>query len=135
MKRIALFFTLFTTLFLFSQCHKGPDNNRPNEVNLTVETDPANGIVMAPSIGPFNLKVTITSVIPPSGVKIEVNAKKDDGSNSAPYFTTSTNTSNAVTNFNITNTPSNVQCLVEIKVTSLTQSSNQWTGSYRYSRK
>jgi predicted component of type VI protein secretion system len=135
MKRIALFLTLFATLFLFSQCHKGPDNNRPNEVNLTVETDPANGIVMAPSIGPFNLKVTITSVIPPSGVKIEVNAKKDDGSNSAPYFTTSTNTSNAVTNFNITNTPSNVQCLVEIKVTSLTQSSNQWTGSYRYSRK
>jgi hypothetical protein len=135
MRRIAFCFTLFTALFLFSRCHKGHDNNQPNEVKLTVETDPANSVVMAPSIGPFNLKVTITSAMPPSGVKIEVNAKKDDGSNSAPYFTTSTNTSNAITNFNITNTPSNIQGLVEVKVTSLTQSANQWTGSYRYSRK
>lgn len=135
MKRITILLTLFTVLTVFSKCGKGHDGNKTTEVNLAVQTDPAIGVVMAPSIGPFNLKVTVTSTMPPNGVKIDVSAKKDDGSNSAPYFSTSTNTTGAVTNFNITNTPSNVQCLVEIKVTSLTQPSNQWTGSYRYSRK
>jgi hypothetical protein len=40
-----------------------------------------------------------------------------------------------LTTFTITNTPVGVQCIVEIKVTSLSKSSNQWTGSYHYSRK
>jgi hypothetical protein len=73
--------------------------------------------------------------MPPSGVKIEVSAKKDDGSGAPAFFSTSTNTSTSVNNFSITSTPSGVQCLVEVKVTSLTKSTNQWSGSYRYSRK
>jgi len=134
MKQIAVLFGLIACMCLLSGsgCKKSSGNT---EANLVVEIDPPNGSVQAPSIGPFNLKVTVTSAMPPSGVKIEVTAKKDDGSGSAPFFTFNINTSTSVTNIDITNTPVNVQCLVEVKVTSLTKSTNQWTGSYRYSRK
>ena len=139
MKRITVVFALMMSVFVLPHCSKGGGGggggNPSNEANLVVDIDPANGTVQAPAIGPFNLKVTITSTMPPSGVKIEISAKKDDGSGAAAYFTSSSNTSNGVNNFSITNTPANVQCLVEVKVTSLTKSSNVWTGSYRYSRK
>jgi hypothetical protein len=117
-------------------CKKGSSNPPPtSEANLVVQTNPANGSFQLPSIEPFNLTVTITSTMPPGGVKIDVSAKKDDGSGSAPFFTTSINSTSSVNNFTITSTPIGVQCLVEIKVTSLSKSSNQWTGSYHYSRK
>ena len=138
MKQLVLFFTLLVIVCASPACGKGGgggSNQQPNEANLVVETDPSNGTVQAPSIGPFNLKVTITSAMPPNGVKIEISAKKDDGSGSGPFFSTTVNTSTGVNNFSITSTPSNVQCLVEVKVTSLTKSTNQWSGSYRYSRK
>ena len=137
MKRTPVIFILIVTIGLYTACGKGGNggSNQPAEVNLAVDTDPANGTVQAPSLGPFNLKVTITSAMPPNGVKIELSAKKDDGSNSAAFFTSTINSTNSVNNFSLTNTPSNVQSLVEIKVTSLTKASNQWTGSYRYSRK
>jgi len=141
MKQLALFFTLLVVVSTSPACKKGGSGggggggNQPNEANLVVETDPSNGTVQAPSIGPFNLKVTITSVMPPNGVKIEISAKKDDGSGSGPFSGATVNTSTGMNNFSITNTPSNVQCLVEVKVTSLTKSTNQWSGSYRYSRK
>jgi hypothetical protein len=106
-----------------------------SEANLVVQTNPSTGSFLLPSIEPFNLTVTITSAVPPNGVKIEVSAKKDDGSGSAPFYTNSVNSTTSVNNFTITNTPVGVQILVEIKVTSLSKSSNQWTGSYHYSRK
>jgi hypothetical protein len=120
-------------LFLVTGCKKNPSS--PSEANLTVTTNPSSGSFLLPSIEPFNLTVTITSAMPPSGVKIEVTAKKDDGSGSAPFYSTSVNSSTSANNFTITNTPVGVQILVEIKVTSLSKSSNQWTGSYHYSRK
>ena len=136
MKRVALFFSLVLCAGIFCGCKKGGGGgSSSNEANLVVEIDPANGTVQTPSLGPFNLKVTITSVMPSGGVKIEISAKKDDGSGTAPFFTSTSNTSTNVSNFNIVNTTTSVQCLVEIKVTSLSKSSNQWPGSYRYSRK
>jgi hypothetical protein len=135
MKRVVLFLAI--TGCIISGCKKGGSggNNTPAEENLVVELNPANGSVQVPSIGPFSLKVTVTSAMPPNGVKVEVTARKDDGSGSAAYFSSSSNTSASVSNFNITGTPANVQCLVEIKVTSLTKPSNLWSGSYRYSAK
>lgn len=137
MKRLLLL--TLTTACLFAQfsCKKGGGGggSSSNEANLVVEIDPANGTVQAPALGPFNLKVTITSAMPPSGVKYDITAKKDDGSGSAAFFTSSGTTSAAVSNFSITNTPSTVQCLVEVKITSQTKASNTWSGSYRYSKK
>ena len=130
-KSLVLTSFLFS-LFLTVGCKKSSSSS---EANLAVQTNPSSGSFLLPSIEPFNLTVTITSAMPPSGVKIEVTAKKDDGSGSAPFYSTSVNTSNPVSNFNITNTPVGVQILVEIKVTSLSKSSNMWTGSYHYSRK
>jgi hypothetical protein len=114
-------------------CKKGSSNPPPSEANLVVQTNPANGSFQLPSIEPFNLTVTITSTMPPSGVKIDVSAKRED--NSSTFYTESRNTTSASNNFTITNTPIGVQCIVEIKVTSLSKSSNQWSGSYHYSRK
>ena len=135
--RTALFLTGFAlvNLVMMSSCGGGGDDPPPpNEANLAVTTDPANGTVQPPALGPYNLKVTITSAMPPNGVKIEVSAKKDDGSNTV-FFSTSVNRTTAVSDFTITGTPAATQCLVETKVTSLTKPSNQWSGSYRYSSK
>ena len=121
-----------------SSCGGGGDDppppNPPNEANLVVTTDPANGSVQPPALGPYNLKVTVTSTMPTNGVKIEVTGKKDDGTNTV-FFSTSVDRTTAVNDFTITGTPAATQCLVEVKVTSLTKPSNTWSGSYRYSSK
>jgi len=121
---------------MLSSCGGGGDDSPPppNEANLAVTTDPANGTVQPPALGPYNLKVTITSAMPANGVKIEISAKKDDGSNTV-FFSTSVNRTASVSDFTITGTPAATQCLVETKVTSLTKPTNVWSGSYRYSSK
>ena len=134
MKRLSVTICIVLGLFLFSECKKGSSNPTPSEPNLAVQTNPTTGSFLLPGIEPFNLTVTITSTMPSGGVKIDVSAKKDDGI-SAPFYSTSVNSTTSVNNFTITNTPIGVQCVVEIKVTSLSKSSNQWTGSYHYSRK
>lgn len=132
--RIIVF--LLMSLTLISACSKGGGGGTPppSEANLTVTTDPANGSTQLPALGPYNLKVSITSAMPPNGVKIDITAKKDDGTNTV-YFTNSVNKTTAVSDFTITGTPAATQCLVEVKVTSLTKASNVWNGSYRYSSK
>lgn len=136
--RYLLLFFLCAVL-VSSGCKKssggGGGGGGTSEANLTVTTNPPVGSVQLPSLGPFDLTVTITSVMPPNGVKIEVTAKRDDGTNPPPFFSQTVNTSVATTIFSITNTPLLTQCIVEIKVTSLTKSTNTWTGTYRYSRK
>lgn len=127
-----------TSLLISSGCKKGGGGGgggSTNEANLAVTTTPPVGSVQPPSNGPFQLTVTITSTMPPNGVKIEVNARKDDGTNPAPFFTTTVNSTTSINNFTITNTPAATQCIVDIKVTSLTKATNTWTGTYRYSRK
>jgi len=128
-------FALINVVML-SSCGGGGDDSPPppNEANLAVTTDPANGTVQPPALGPYNLKVTITSAMPANGVKIEISAKKDDGSNTV-FFSTSVNRTASVSDFTITGTPAATQCLVETKVTSLTKPTNVWSGSYRYSSK
>ena len=140
MKSVLRLLSLFlvSTILVSSGCKKsggGGGGGGTTEANLVVTTNPPNGSVQAPSNGPFDLTVTITSTMPPSGVKIEINARKDDGTNPPPFFTSTNNTTSAVNNYTITGTPVATQCIVDIKVTSLTKSTNTWSGSYRYSRK
>ena len=127
---------LILSLCIVSACSTGGSDTPPPpaEANLAVTTDPANGSVQLPALGPYNLKVSITSTMPSNGVKIEITAKKDDGTNTI-FFSTSANKTTAVNDFTITATPAATQCLVEIKVTSLTKATNTWSGSYRYSSK
>ena len=124
-------------LVLVWSCNKGGGGGgtpTSSEPNLAVTIDPANGSVQLPALGPYNTKVSITSTTPPNGVKIDITAKKDDGTNTV-FFTNSVNKTTAVNDFTITGTPTATQCLVEVKVTSLTKASNVWNGSYRYSSK
>ena len=107
----------------------------PTEADLVVSTNPANGSVVPPALGPYTVAVNITSVMPPSGVRIEVKARKDDGSGSPAFFTVSPTTTQTSNNITINSVPANTLCLVEIKVTSLTKSTNTWSGSYRFSSK
>jgi hypothetical protein len=123
---------LIMGLCVVSACGKGGGGGAtpPAEATPAVTTDPADGSVQNPASGPDNLKVNITSTMPSNGVKIEITAKKDDGTNTV-FFTTSVNKTTVVNDFTITAT----QCLVEVKVTSLTKATNTWSGSYRYSSK
>jgi hypothetical protein len=105
------------------------------EVTLDVETSPlAMGQLEAPAPGPnFPLTVTIKSAMPPKGATIAVNARVEGSS--ATYFTTSVNTTSNVSNISITGTTRGVVNIVNISVSSNSDASNIWTGSYKYSMK
>jgi len=125
------------SLLISSGCKKsggGGGGGGNNEANLAVTTNPPSGSVQAPSLGPFDLTVTITSAMPPGGVKIEVTAKREDNGTQF-YSQTINNTSSVTSNFSITGTPQTVVCVVDIKVTSNSKPTNIWRGSYRYSKK
>jgi hypothetical protein len=135
LRLLSLFF--ISSILASSGCKKGGGGGGgggTTEANLAVTTNPANGSVQAAS-NAFDLTITITSTMPPSGVKIEINGRKDDGTNPAPFFTSTNNSTIAGNNYSITGTPATTQCIVDIKVTSLTKPTNIWTGTYRYSRK
>lgn len=127
-----------STILVSSGCKKssggGGGGGGTTEANLAVTITPPNGSVQPASVGPFDLQVQVTSTMPPGGVKIEVTAKRED--TGVQHFSqTIANTSTATSNFSITNTPLNVSCLVDVKVTSNSKPTNTWSGSYRYSRK
>jgi len=123
---------LAIVLFISPACKK---SSGPTESNLVVVTTPANASNNLNILGPdFPLKIEITSTMPPSGVKITVNASIDGQANST-FFTATNNSTAQVNNYSITNTPSSVTCVVNITVTSISKSSNVWTGAYRYSKK
>ena len=135
-----MLFMIVGSLLLSSGCDKGGGDDGGGggggntEANLVVTTNPAVGSVLAASVGPFPLSVTVTSAMPSGGVKIEVIGKKE--SDNSQYFTQTINSTTAATsNFSLTNTPLNTQCVVDIKVTSNSKPTNIWAGSYRYSRK
>ena len=106
------------------------------EVNLGVTLNPPAGSTQpaAPQTD-FPLTVTITTAMPPQGVTIDVNAKKDDGSGAAPFFSQSISSSGAINNFTITNTPTGSICITTVTVTSKSKPTNTVTLTYRYSRK
>jgi len=124
---------LLSTVFV-SCGGKGGGSTTP-EASLVVTTTPANGKNLAAAPGPtFPLIVQITSVMPPKGVTISINATID-GSTAAAYYTFSGSSTTAINNYVITDTPSQQTCLVTITVTSNTLSTNVWTGSYTYAMK
>ena len=125
----------FSTIIISGSCKKNGGGGGTNEPTLNVELNPSAGSTQSPAPGPdFPLTITIKSTLPASGVKIDVVVREDVGG-STPFFTPSLNSTTAVNNVSITNSPRNVTILVEVTVTSLSTSSNKWTGSYRYSRK
>ena len=125
---------MFSALIMRGSCKKSSGGGGSNEATLDVELNPPAGSNQAASPGPdFPLIVTIKSAMPPSGVKIDV-AAKQDGSTST-FFSQSINSTSATNTFTITNSPRSVTLRVDVTVTSLTNSSNKWTGGYTYSRK
>ena len=115
----------------------GGGGGNGDEANLVVTLNPPAGSTQpaAPQID-FPLTVSITSTMPPQGVTIDVNAKKDDGSGAAPFYSpATTTTSSPSTNFTITGTPTRVVCLTTVTVTSKSKATNTVTLSYRYTRK
>jgi hypothetical protein len=126
---------LLSVMLIGGNCKKGGGGGGTNEASLVVELNPAAGSNQSPAPGPdFPLTVTIKSTMPPSGVKIDVTAR-EDVAGSIPFFTQSLNSTATSNNFTITNSPRNVTIRVDVTVTSLTLSTNKFTGSYTYSRK
>jgi hypothetical protein len=134
MKKTAFALSIIALAFVvMPACKK--NNATDNEAGLVAQTTPAINSNNLNILGPdFPLKVEITSAMPASGVKIDVNAKKD-GSADPAFFTATNNSTAPQNNYTITNTPSGVTCVVTVTITSLTKSSNVWTGVYRYSKK
>ncbi|WP_152616695.1 hypothetical protein [Flavihumibacter solisilvae] len=131
---------LFSSIIIMSAtaCGGGGDDDdpQPSEADLAITTTPPiNGQQEAPAVGPdFPLSVTVTSTMPPQGVKIEVSARTDV-SGSAPFYTEVKNTSTKTTNFTITNTPQGTSCRLTVTVSSVSKPSNTVSGFYLYSRK
>lgn len=139
MKKITLFVSIIisASLLISSGCKKGGGGGggTDNEANLAVTINPANGAVVPAAVGPYSLTVTVTSAMPPGGVKIEVSAKVDNGTNPPAFYSQTTNTSSTTSNFNITGSTPLALNLVTVTVTSLSKPSNVWTGSYRFNSK
>lgn len=137
--RKSLFYSFIISALILGmagKCNKGSGGGNPSEANLVVILDPpANSSQPPATLTTFPLKITITSTMPPQGVTINVSAKKDDGSPDQPFFIENRSTSSTVSDFNITNTPLSVVCMVTVTVTSKTKATNTFTGTYRYSRK
>ena len=125
-----------TCAILLPSCSGGGDDPEPAEENLVITTTPVlNGQQEAVAPGPnFPLTVTVSSKMPPQGVRIEVSARPD-GRGTTPFFTANQTTSNATTNFTITNTPQLTVSRVTVTVTSVSKPGNNKTGFYLYSRK
>ena len=137
MKKVLYLFYLlcFSTVILSGSCKKGSGGGGSNEAPLSVELNPAVNSNQAPAPGPeFPVTITIKSVMPPSGVTIDVVARQDVAG-STPFFSQSVSSVTATNSINITGSPRNVTIKVTVTVTSKTDSNNKWTGSYTYSRK
>ena len=120
-------------LITSNSCQKSGGTNN-NNTSLKIETSPASGSVQAAAPGPsFPLTVTITSTMPSGGVTITVVARPDGST--VPFFSTTVNSSNATNNFTITGAPSAVVSVVDVTVTSASNSSDKAAASYKFSRK
>lgn len=134
-RRITIFLLVIAAGIMSCQKGSGGGGGTTPEAALVVTTNPiANGHVEAPAPGPnFNLNVTITSAMPPGGVRISVTARPDGGT--VNFFTDSRTTSTASNDFVITGATVSVVSTATITVTSVNTATNTYTGSYKFSRK
>jgi hypothetical protein len=140
MRKVQYLFAIISisSMLTAGSCSKkggGGGGGGGGEQTLVVELNPAANSNQAPAPGPdFPLTVTIKSTLPTGGVKIDV-AARTDVAGSTPFFSESRNSTTSVNNFTITSSPKGATLRVDVTVTSLTTSSNKWTGTYTYSRK
>lgn len=135
MKNLILGLSFLLVLAVSVSCKKKKDDNstKCGELEIKVNTTPANGANDAPQPGTdFSLYVKIETM-PAGGASITVTAKAEGSS--SPYFTTTIENALEANSILITQTPKNVTCVVETVVTSKTCNTNQWKGSYRYAAK
>jgi hypothetical protein len=123
-----------------SSCGKsGGDTPTPTpaEADLVVTTTPTVGSNQVPAALGSGLPVTVTigSTMPTGGVKIDVTANLETATTT--FFSTSVAKSiTASNNFTVTNIPTGSQaCVCNVTVTSLSKSTNVWTGSFRFANK
>ena len=129
-------FVVPAIIFSIWSCSDKGGGGGGSEANLVVTLNPpANTTQPAAPQTDFPLTVTITSAMPPQGVTIDVVVKKDDGSGATVFTANNPGTTNPVTNFTITGTPTGVVCVTTVTVTSKSKATNTVTLSYRYSRK
>jgi hypothetical protein len=133
--------TLIILAISASSCSKGggdtPAPPAPTEADLVVTTTPTVGSNQAPAALGTGLPVTVTisSTMPSGGVKIDVTAKLETGTSN--FFTGgSAKSTTASNNFTVTSVPTGGQaCVCSVTVTSLSKSTNIWTGTFRFASK
>lgn len=115
---------------VFTGCGKGGGGgtSTPEEENLNVKLNTDNPAKSTSSSHTFTVEVL--SKMPPSGVKVNVNVKRED--NSAAVYSTEYTTTAAVSSVTISGLPmGQVYCVATVTVTSVTKSTNTWSGNFR----
>lgn len=137
MKKILFGLGLLLVVIISPACKKkkGGGNGNCEETLISFVSSPPINSTQTPATGPnFPLEINISNM-PAQGVSITVSARPESPSNAPAFFTETRNSNQAVNNFSITGTPSNVASIVEISITSRSCNNNKATGSYRYSKK
>ncbi|HEX2536239.1 MAG TPA: hypothetical protein VHK69_21005, partial [Chitinophagaceae bacterium] len=112
---------------------KTPGGN-DNEANLTITLTPDVGATIAKALGTtYDVRVNITSAMPPQGVEVTVIYKKDSD-NSVVFSQTQRSSANQI-NFTITNIPFNEVGTVTVTAKSVSKPSNTATASFKLTRK
>ncbi len=120
---------LFLSIIGFSACGKGGGGTTtPAEENLNVKLNTDNPAKALSSNHTFTVEVL--SKMPPSGVKVNVNVKRED--NSSVVYSVDYTATTAVSSVTISGLPpGQVYCLATVTVTSVTSSTNTWSGNFR----
>ena len=141
MKRITDSILLFLLVVLMISCSKGDGGggggNTPSQeasLALGMNPDPGNAIVPALSDS-YAFKLLITSSPPKNGVKIDIAGTKDSDNSVAFSQTSQTNSNIASIDQQLTGLATGVLYNVKITVTSLTNSSNTASISFKIARK
>jgi hypothetical protein len=130
---------LLFILFQYS-CGKsggGDDNPTPPEENLVITLDPDPGSTTTPvrvSSATYTLNVVIQSAMPPQGVDVKWDYKKDSDGSIISQSTASSATNKTIP-VTITNLPQNEQGTVTITVTSKTKATNTASKTFKLVRK
>jgi hypothetical protein len=126
MKQLIILLTWISLPLLFSCGSKGSD--APAEDNLVVNLS-ATAIQISTS-NSYVLTVNVTSKMPPQGVTVKVDVKRED--NAVSVYSIQANSSLSSSNFTISPLPpGQIYCMATVTVTSVTKATNVWTGTFR----
>jgi hypothetical protein len=126
--RLLKFYLIFAFFISFSACGTNDSSGGTNEETLDISVE-ANTLEVVPgSEHTFNVRVS--SIMPPGGVKLEISVRTERD-NQLIHLTGTPNTRAALTTCRILYLPRQVICVCTVKATSLSDTDNTATKTFR----